>query len=50
MDWYIREFKELTVEEMYRILKIRSEVFVVEQNCIYQDCDNKDKKSYHLYT
>lgn len=49
MNIYIKRFRELTVEELYKILKIRSEVFVVEQNCIYQDCDNKDKDSYHLF-
>lgn len=49
MDWYIRKFEELKLEEMYEILKIRSEVFVVEQNCVYQDCDNKDKVAYHLF-
>ena len=36
-------------EEVYEILRLRSEVFVIEQDCIYEDCDGKDKKSYHLY-
>ena len=49
MDYYIKRFKELTVEELYEILKIRNKVFVVEQNCVYQDCDNKDKEAYHLF-
>ncbi|MBU3144310.1 GNAT family N-acetyltransferase [Clostridium sp. CF012] len=49
MNWKIKKFNELTGEEMYDILKIRNEVFVVEQKCIYQDCDGKDKESYHLY-
>ena len=49
MDCYIKGFKELTVEELYEILKIRNEIFVVEQNCVYQDCDNKDKEAYHLF-
>lgn len=48
MDLYIKDFKELTVEELYKILKLRSEVFVVEQNCIYEDCDNKDIDARHL--
>lgn len=41
-------FNELTVEELYKILQLRSTVFVVEQNCVYQDMDDKDFKSYHL--
>ncbi len=49
MDWNIKKFNELTVNELYEILKIRAEVFVVEQNCIYQDLDSKDKASYHLF-
>ena len=42
-------FSELTTEELYQILRLRSEVFVVEQDCIYQDLDNKDQKATHLY-
>lgn len=49
MNWYIKKFEELTVKELYEILRVRSEVFVVEQNCIYQDCDNKDIGAYHLF-
>lgn len=49
MNWYIKKFEELTVKELYEILRVRSEVFVVEQNCVYQDCDNKDKYAYHLF-
>ena len=49
MIWKIKSFKELNVEELYEIFKIRNEVFVVEQNCIYQDCDDKDKNAYHLF-
>jgi len=41
-------FKELSLEELYNILQLRSDVFVVEQNCIYQDIDNKDKKAIHI--
>ena len=44
----VKRFKELTVEEMYQILRIRSEVFVIEQRCIYQDIDGKDKKAIHV--
>lgn len=49
MKFVIKKFNELTVEELYKILRVRNEVFVVEQTCIYQDCDNKDYNSYHLY-
>lgn len=41
-------FSELTKEELYEILKLRSEIFVIEQNCIYQDIDAKDAKAFHL--
>lgn len=49
MDWKLKKFEELTTEELYKILMIRTEVFIVEQQCAYLDCDGKDKKSYHLY-
>ncbi len=49
MEIKIKKFNELTTEELYKILRVRNEVFVVEQTCIYQDCDNKDYNSYHLY-
>ena len=42
-------FKELTVDELYELLRIRSEVFVVEQDCVYQDMDGDDQKSIHLW-
>jgi len=41
-------FKELTNKELYEILQLRSEVFVVEQDCVYQDIDGKDKKALHV--
>lgn len=50
MNWTIKTFGELTTEELYEILKLRAEVFVVEQDCVYQDLDEKDKKAYHLFT
>lgn len=43
-----KSFKELSNEELYQILRLRSEVFVVEQNCIFQDMDNKDQESLHV--
>jgi ElaA protein len=44
----IKAFHELTVDELYDLLRLRSEVFVVEQNCVFLDQDNKDQKCYHL--
>ena len=49
MEFKIKSFKELTKEELYKILEARIGVFVIEQNCPYQECDNKDQKSFHLY-
>ncbi len=49
MNWTIKKFKELNVEEIYKILALRNEVFIVEQECPYLDCDNKDLNSYHLF-
>ena len=48
MTWLLKKFDELTPKELYAILQLRNEVFVVEQNCVYQDADNKDQLSYHL--
>lgn len=48
MNLEIKNFDELTGREVYEILKIRSEVFVVEQNCIYNDVDEKDIESIHI--
>ncbi len=49
MRVFIKTFSELTTEELYQILRLRSEVFVVEQNCVYQDIDKKDKKAIHIF-
>ena len=49
MEWKIKKFEELTVFELYEILKAREEVFIVEQNCIYHDIDSNDQDSYHLF-
>ena len=49
MKWYLKKFDDLTVNELYGILQLRSEVFVVEQDCVYQDMDDKDQPSYHLF-
>ncbi len=48
LTWSYRSFEQLTTTELYAILQARSEVFVVEQNCVYLDIDNKDQKSFHL--
>lgn len=48
MQVSVKTFDELTTEELYQILRLRSEVFVVEQDCVYQDLDNKDQKALHI--
>lgn len=48
IDWHLKKFDELTALELYTILRLRSEVFVVEQTCAYQDMDNKDLYCHHL--
>lgn len=47
--WHIKNFEALTVNELYAILKLRSEVFVVEQNCVYLDTDGKDPLALHVF-
>jgi len=49
ISWKTKTFDELSTQELYQILRLRSEVFVVEQNCVYQDIDNKDHKALHLF-
>lgn len=48
INWQLRRFDELTVHELYQLLRLRSEVFVVEQNCVFLDMDNKDQGCWHL--
>jgi ElaA protein len=48
LKWIIKPFEALNVNELYDLLKLRSEIFVVEQNCVYLDLDGKDKKALHL--
>ncbi len=48
LTWIYKSFSELSVSELYDILRLRSEIFVVEQNCVYLDTDNLDQSSYHL--
>lgn len=44
----VRSFQELNVSELYELLRLRSEVFVVEQNCVFLDMDYKDQQCYHV--
>ncbi|HVU57133.1 MAG TPA: GNAT family N-acetyltransferase [Puia sp.] len=47
-NWIDKTFSDLTPRELYAILQLRSEVFVVEQNCVFLDMDDKDQPSHHL--
>lgn len=49
IQWKIKSFENLSVNELYNILRLRSEIFVVEQNCVYLDLDGKDKLALHLF-
>ena len=49
MELTVKHFRELTTEELYDIYRLRAAVFVVEQNCVYQDVDDADKTAYHLW-
>ncbi|WP_445453439.1 GNAT family N-acetyltransferase [Flavobacterium sp. 25HG05S-40] len=48
IQWKIKRFEALSAIDLYNLLQLRSEVFVVEQNCVYQDIDGKDQKALHL--
>ncbi|HEY2722952.1 MAG TPA: GNAT family N-acetyltransferase [Chitinophagaceae bacterium] len=48
IKWVFKHFEDLSPGELYSVLQLRNEVFVVEQNCVFQDADNKDQPSYHL--
>jgi ElaA protein len=48
VSWQIKHYSELSVNEFHDIIALRIAVFVVEQNCPYQELDGKDKKAYHL--
>ena len=48
MELKIVTFEELSIHELYKVLQLRSEVFVVEQDCVYQDIDGKDQKALHV--
>ncbi len=49
MEVVVKAFKELSIEELYEIYYWRTAIFVVEQNCPYQDIDEYDKRAYHIY-
>ncbi|MGX8701737.1 GNAT family N-acetyltransferase [Caproiciproducens sp.] len=49
MELVTKKFKELTLDELYDILKLRVDVFVVEQNCPYHEMDDLDQSAYHVY-
>ncbi|EWH14594.1 N-acetyltransferase GCN5 [Cellulophaga geojensis KL-A] len=44
----VKSFNELTTKDLYAVLQLRSEIFVVEQNCVYQDIDGKDFNALHV--
>ncbi|MCC2591216.1 GNAT family N-acetyltransferase [Chryseobacterium sp. MFBS3-17] len=46
--WHIQTFHELSTSELYKILQVRADVFVVEQNCPYQDLDGSDEHAVHI--
>lgn len=48
LDISVKSFNQLTLEELYYLLQLRSEVFVVEQDCVYQDVDGKDQNALHV--
>ncbi len=48
LEFKIKRFNELSIAELHESLQLRSEVFVVEQNCVYQDVDGKDEEALHV--
>jgi ElaA protein len=48
MNIVVKTFPELTIDELHDFMQLRSEVFVVEQDCVYQDIDGKDRKALHV--
>ena len=49
MKWIVKKYNELTLDEFHDILQLRINVFVVEQNCPYEELDSKDKKALHVF-
>ncbi|WP_028862735.1 GNAT family N-acetyltransferase [Psychromonas aquimarina] len=48
-EWHCKKYDQLSLDELYEILKIRQEIFIVEQDCAYLDADGLDKNSWHLF-
>lgn len=48
MKWMLVKFDDLTLQELYAILQLRNEVFIIEQNCLYRDLDDVDQSAFHL--
>ncbi|WP_426058729.1 GNAT family N-acetyltransferase [Hymenobacter sp. B1770] len=48
LHWTIKPYEDLTLNELYELLRLRVEVFIVEQNCVFQDLDRQDDQAYHL--
>ena len=48
LEIYVKKYNELTIDELYSLLQLRSEVFIIEQDCVYQDIDGKDQISLHV--
>ena len=48
VNWVLKKFDDLSPHELYAIMQLRNEVFAVEQQCVYQDADNKDQPSFHF--
>ena len=48
LDFKVKTYESLTRDELYELLRLRAEVFVVEQDCVYQDVDNKDQEALHV--
>lgn len=46
--WEAKYFSELTIDELYGLLRLREQVFIIEQDCVYPDLDNKDQKAIHI--
>ena len=49
MELHVKRFSELTTEELYRLLRLRVSVFVVEQNCPYMELDDRDQDALHVW-
>jgi len=49
MNWHLKAFNDLSLHDLYDLLKLRQEVFVVEQICPYLDADGADEQALHLY-